>query len=186
MKALFLLPLASLLTVPPLLGESLDRKLYDTIHDDWQSPLMDHVMSGASQAGDREICLTLCVGLLAFGDEKARQVGKLSSLSLLGGQAVSAALKLAVNRERPEGGSDRRNSSFPSGHAAGAFSVAYVVGSEYPSLKLPSYLLAGLVAISRVYLGRHYPSDVLAGAVIGCSAGYLTMKYKQAVLSFHL
>ncbi len=174
------------MTASSLWADSLDERLYRKIHDGWQSSWMDVAMPGLSKVGDRQTCLGVCLGLSVFGDEKGRAVGKLSTVSLLGGQVVCSVLKLAVNRERPEGESDRFNSSFPSGHAAGVFSLAYVLGQEYPGIKVPSYILAGLVAISRVYLGRHYPSDVLAGALIGCSAGYLVMRNKRAVLNFYL
>ncbi len=147
---------------------------------------MDRFMAGISEIGDRETGLIVCLGLSAFGDKKGKETGKLCTVSLLGGQCVSAVLKLVVNRERPDGEPGRMNSSFPSGHVVGAFSVVYVLGNQYPRLKIPSYILAGLVAISRVYLERHWPSDVLAGAVIGCSAGYFVVRKREVVLNFHL
>lgn len=186
MKPCLLLSVFSLLTVSSLWGDNLDERLYEKIHDGWQSSWMDVVMPGLSKVGERQTCLGVYLGLSAFGDEKGREAGKLSAVSYLGGQAVCSILKLAVNRERPEGASDRFDSSFPSGHAAGVFSLAYVLGQEYPGIKVPSYVLAGLVSISRVYLGRHYPSDVLAGALIGCCASYLVMRNKGAVLNFYL
>ncbi len=181
-----MLSISCLLSFSPLVAESLDQRLYDAIRDGWQSPLMDDVMNGVTKMGDRETCLMVCLGLSALGNDKARQVGKVSTVSLLAGQTVCTILKLAVNRDRPEGDSDRDNSSFPSGHVAGAFSVSYVIGNKYPKLKLPCHLVAALIAVSRVYLGRHWPSDVLAGAIIGCSAGYLAIRYEQAILTFHL
>ncbi|MEK8088596.1 phosphatase PAP2 family protein [Thermithiobacillus plumbiphilus] len=57
--------------------------------------------------------------------------------------------------------------SFPSGHAMNAFSAAVVVQMYFPALGLVIWPLAVLVAISRVALGLHYPTDVLAGAVLG-------------------
>ncbi len=57
--------------------------------------------------------------------------------------------------------------SFPSGHTAGAFAVAFVLWFFYPVLFIPGLILAILIGISRMYLGLHYPSDVLAGVLLG-------------------
>ena len=61
--------------------------------------------------------------------------------------------------------------SFPSGHAATAFAAAVAVGLVHPRLRRPLLALATIVAISRVYLGVHYLSDVLAGAALGAAFG---------------
>jgi membrane-associated phospholipid phosphatase len=83
--------------------------------------------------------------------------------------AFVESLKYITQRERPDG-SD--NLSFPSGHSAGAFTVAAVF-SHYYGWKwgVPLYAAAGLVAVSRVEKGKHWPSDVAAGATIGLLAG---------------
>jgi membrane-associated phospholipid phosphatase len=64
--------------------------------------------------------------------------------------------------------------AMPSGHAATAFGAATAVGLVHPRLRAPLLVLAGLIAVSRVWLGVHYLSDVVAGAAIG-SAVSLTL-----------
>lgn len=64
--------------------------------------------------------------------------------------------------------------SFPSGHAAASFAVASVVARCCPALGWPAYALAGFVAVTRVFRGSHYVSDVLAGVVVGLVIGVLT------------
>lgn len=167
-------------------AESIDQSLYRTIHEDWQSPVLDPVMKGASRLGSAESGLVISALVLTVGDEKARDTGKLMFFSLVGASAVTAGLKYAVNRERPDGEEhDRLNSSFPSGHATGAFAMASVAGAKYSSLRIPVYLLASTVALSRVYLGRHYPTDVLAGAGIGLCTGWLVIKNERFMLNLH-
>jgi len=60
-----------------------------------------------------------------------------------------------------------RDHSFPSGHAATSFACATVLAWAFPRLAVPLYLLAAAIAFSRVYVGVHYPLDVLAGAALG-------------------
>jgi membrane-associated phospholipid phosphatase len=83
--------------------------------------------------------------------------------------AIVNGLKYATQRERPDGSG---NLSFPSGHASDAFTLATVF-SHYYGWKwgIPMYAAAGLIAVSRVEHGKHWPSDVAAGATIGLLAG---------------
>jgi undecaprenyl-diphosphatase len=57
--------------------------------------------------------------------------------------------------------------SFPSGHATAAFACATVLAWRAPRLAFPSYVLAGAIAWSRVYVGVHWPLDVLGGTALG-------------------
>src|SRR5207247_494328 len=65
--------------------------------------------------------------------------------------------------------------SFPSGHAANAFGAATVLAWFFPSVRTPLYLVAGLVAVSRVLRGSHFPTDVWAGAVLGVMIGSMVV-----------
>ena len=73
------------------------------------------------------------------------------------------------------------SASFPSGHAATAFAAAVAVGAFYPRLRRPLLGLAAVVALSRVYLGVHYASDVLAGTALGVALGLASVWLVRAV-----
>ena len=85
--------------------------------------------------------------------------------------------KRATKRDRPEplrAGKDLRfryldSYSFPSGHATTSFGMAYMLSTFYPILpvQIAAYAASTLIAFSRVYVGEHYPSDVLSGALLG-------------------
>lgn len=97
--------------------------------------------------------------------------------------AISEAIKVSVNRQRP---GDKypteifpyhvlNGKSFPSGHASLAFSAAASLSIQFDKwwVTVPAYLWAASVGYSRIYLGEHYPSDVLAGAAVGVGSAYL-------------
>jgi undecaprenyl-diphosphatase len=91
-------------------------------------------------------------------------------------------VKRTVGRPRPSHGIagaalivEPDRFSFPSGHAAAAMSVAFVYASAYPSLAVPLVALAAAVGVSRVFLGVHYPGDVLIGQLIAVLTGLVAL-----------
>jgi membrane-associated phospholipid phosphatase len=93
-------------------------------------------------------------------------------------------MKLARERRRPDrtqlGVPQSRwapmpsSTSFPSGHSGSAAAFAIAVGDVLPGLGMPLQMAAAVVAFSRIYTGVHYPSDIVAGAVIGGLLGRAT------------
>lgn len=70
--------------------------------------------------------------------------------------------------------------SLPSGHATTAFAAAVAIGALYPRARIPMWIFAALIALSRVVLAAHYPSDVLAGAVVGAIGALLVRRWFAA------
>ncbi|MBB5437580.1 undecaprenyl-diphosphatase [Pedobacter sp. AK017] len=125
------------------------------------------------------------VGLLAGGiiadDKRMRQnalyVASSSAVNVL----VTMLVKKIVKRPRPflanvkiKAVYQPSHYSFPSGHTSTAFTTATALSQAYPKwyVIVPSYLWAGSVGYSRLYLGVHYPTDVAAGALLGTGAAF--------------
>jgi undecaprenyl-diphosphatase len=71
--------------------------------------------------------------------------------------------------------------SCPSNHATNAFAVARLLWNVGPVWRWAGLCAAVLVAYSRIYVGVHYPSDALAGAVLGCFFGYIGIRFRDAI-----
>jgi len=115
-------------------------------------------------------------------NEKMKETGLLSLESFLVSGAITVGVKGAVGRARPDVGGksdfrpfslDMDYTSFPSGHASDAFSIASVFADMYdsPLVGITTYSLASLVGLQRLYVDRHWASDVLVGAAIGTVVG---------------
>ncbi len=91
------------------------------------------------------------------------------------GELVSDGFKAAIPRARPHLDvlvARPHGHSFPSGHATTSFACATVLAQFAPRLRVPLLLLAAAIAWSRVYVGVHYPLDVLAGVLLGTAIGF--------------
>lgn len=116
-------------------------------------------------------------------DKTLRNKGYEMGASLLITTGFTFALKYGINRPRPfatypfvDNVLSPGDPSFPSGHTSAAFHTATMLSLQFPKWYViaPSFAWAGLAGYSRMHLGVHYPSDVLAGAVIGAGTAFLT------------
>ena len=146
-----------------------------TLRTDWLDPLMVAVSSLCDHG---EVWILLAAVLLAF--KKTRRVGAVLAVALiLDLIAVNGILKPLIGRVRPCAVNPSvpllttvpPDSSFPSGHTASSFAAVGALWACRSRLRVPALVLAAAIAFSRLYLYVHWPSDVLAGAVIGWALG---------------
>jgi undecaprenyl-diphosphatase len=127
------------------------------------------------------VWLLMAAYLLIFRKGLDRKTGLALGVGLLAHVVlVDFALKHLVARERPfralgvelrDRVLDPETYSFPSGHTLVAFLAVFVLGARFPKARKPLLAVAILVALSRVHLGCHYPSDVFVGAALGVAIG---------------
>lgn len=146
-----------------------------------RNPILTPFFTALTWLGDGgRIWIVIAVLLLIF--KKTRKLGCMVALALLGSLLINnMLLKNLVARTRPYDAIEGlvplvakpTDYSFPSGHTAAAFAAASVLYRKLPkSIGIPTILLALLISLSRLYVGVHYPSDVLCGMISGIAISY--------------
>lgn len=154
----------------------LDGQTLLFIQDHLRFEALTPYMIFVTKLGNGGLIWIVITFLLLF-PKRTRRAGILSALALLASLCVTNLfLKNYVARVRPYEVIDGLNClvkkasdwSFPSGHASASFASAVVIFKSRPKrLGVPCMILAFLIACSRLYVGIHYPSDVVCGAIIG-------------------
>jgi len=147
----------------------------------WRPPQWMRLwMVAATRGGDGWLWYAMgAVVMLAGGSERFEAIGA-AVLAVSVGIGLFLGLKRTFGRKRPCALEPHcwatllppDQFSFPSGHTITAFAVAISLGVFYPAMVLGLLFSAASVAVSRVLLGMHFLSDVLAGALIGTALGY--------------
>jgi undecaprenyl-diphosphatase len=169
----------------------IDKSLFFAINGSWASPALDIVMVFVTLFGNGLFLAGIVAPLLYFGDRRHfKSRGPAILAAVLLGILVNNIIKEAVGRPRPLAEFSEeirtgavwvhtvferwRGNSFPSGHSQTAFGTATAVAYYYRGWYTPlTFVLAAAVAVSRVYLGVHFPLDTATGALVGvaCSLG---------------
>jgi membrane-associated phospholipid phosphatase len=158
--------------------QNLDLKLLRWMRTHGHSPAIEDAAVALGKAGNNGLIWFILGATLAIIDN-----GRWESwliCALLGPLAIGLnyVVKLAVKRPRPvlEGlpplGGAPSSLSFPSAHATSSFAVATAMCRVDPATSA-AFLVALALALGRPYLGMHYPSDILAGALIGIALGLI-------------
>lgn len=171
-----------------------DRILFHKVNQEWTSPFFDKLMTYVTSPEETRWLLLFLILLLIYKLRRRAVVVILGcALSLLVADVTAArVIKPIVGRQRPEFSRalpkllvpSQSSWSFPSNHAANTFAVATFLGLTIAGVGPFALFLAGLVSYSRVYVGVHYPIDVIGGGILGFMSGLLVYYFFSAVQSF--
>lgn len=138
------------------------------------------------------ISISIPVGVLTYAflkkDSTIKQKGVRLALGISSAALITSLVKVTVQRSRPfvtypeiDNQTDAGSYSFPSGHTSNAFATATALSLNFRKwyVVIPSYTWAAAVGYSRMHLGVHYPSDVLAGALVGTGCAYMSFKIQK-------
>lgn len=156
-----------------------DTKLFRFLNKSIKCKTLDFLMPIFTHIAGFSVTVGLCLFLMIFIPTIP---GKTIIASVFFAQASAQSIKLVVKRLRPHIKLPDVNifaklmhydPSFPSAHTATIVSLSTAIVAKVPWLSLPCSVLCLCVAISRIYLGQHYPFDVVIGAILGLIAGTL-------------
>lgn len=170
--------------------ESFDRRLFITLRTRWHVQPLQTGLTGLSISGNYGLLwLGLAFAFWIGGAHSGRSMIVIMPIVVFSTLAFNYAIKSMLKHERPlfdEPGLEPlvgvpSSASFPSSHAAMSFAAATVFVYFSPSLWPVFYSLAFLVGWSRVYVGVHFPSDVVAGMFVGLASGCFWALFLQWV-----
>jgi undecaprenyl-diphosphatase len=150
------------------------------LQENVRSDVLTPIMTFITRLGDKGL-FWIATAIILCCFKKTRPLGIMAGISLVFSVLINnAILKNLVARPRPYlpetvGGKglillieEQHDWSFPSGHSGASFAAAVVYLVKGPKkLGIPSIILAALIAFSRLYVGVHYPTDVIAGIITG-------------------
>ena len=162
-----------------------DINVLRIINNSWKCRFLDIIMPSMTYLGSFPFMFIFCTATFLFHIAMLHTMAITAMISITISTGIGKILKVTVTRLRPfikipnlnikKIGIDKY--SFPSGHTTGAFSLAVIIALYYPIFGFITIPLALCVGISRIYIGVHYPTDVIVGIFIGTTCSLLTYKF---------
>lgn len=160
----------------------LDCQIFRNINRHHNQRILNSVLQIVTQMGGATFTISITLILLAFTTHSAQMIAVASAISLAFSHVPVAIMKKLYPRKRPYLSLDKINvlanpledHSFPSSHTTAIFSIIIPFVLLYPPLAMFLIPVGILVGISRVFLGLHYPSDVVAGSILGSTTAFFS------------
>lgn len=179
---ILLLGLAIVFWVLPVGEWNLDSRILLFLQEKVRNPVLTPILTGITTLGNAgAIWIVITIALCIW--KKTRRIGIICACSIVISFLINnLILKHLVDRIRPYEVitglqlliAKPIDASFPSGHTSSAFSVAWVLLRKmHCRYGVPSVIFAAVIGFSRLYVGVHYPTDVLIGMIIGIGCAYL-------------
>lgn len=169
--------------------------LFYIINKGMCNSFFDFIMPLITNFGSLISWILICGSIFIFGGEKGKKVAILGLAALFLSSVAVFVLKYVVAEPRPfltlpniDLLTIESDYSFPSGHVASSFVAATVLGLKYSfmargkkcKLIYPLLAFASLIGFSRIYIGVHYPLDVIFGAIIGVICALIVLKIENS------
>jgi len=175
--------------------------LFNFFNHAFQNPLLDNVMAVLTQFGDFTFLLLILIAVILYAQITKRQTLKkvaiIAFAALLFSDAIAFFLKHVVHEPRPFMTLENVRllvfeddlNAFPSGHVTSTVAVVTALVLNMKELAKRNYVIvdaaliifAVLIAFSRMYVGVHYPGDILAGAVIGLFGAFVVNHFSGLI-----
>ncbi|KEI00712.1 phosphatase PAP2 family protein [Clostridium botulinum] len=158
-----------------------DASILKLINNSMNCKILDFIMTPITYLGSLTFCIVFCLITIFNSNRHIHLLGITAATTLIISSFIGFIIKNSVNRLRPfihiknlnikKIGIDKY--SFPSGHTTAAFSISTIISLSYPHTAIISTGIASCVGLSRLYLGVHYPTDVLCGVFLGSITSFI-------------
>ena len=162
-----------------------DIYLLKMINNSWNCKTLDFIMPAMTYLGSFSFMFIFCTAAFLLSNALLSTIAVKAMISVTLSTGIGKILKVSVTRLRPFINIPNLNIkkisidkySFPSGHTAAAFSLAVIIALYFPIFGFITIPLAFCVGISRMYIGVHYPTDVIVGMFIGTTCSFVTYTF---------
>ncbi|GAV23501.1 phosphatase PAP2 family protein [Carboxydothermus pertinax] len=171
-----------------------EKRLLLFINKQTRKKSLNKIFLFITNFGSAQAIIGASLVMIFLGNDRWQVTGIEASLALILSHFLVVRIKQKVARPRPFWvmvninplGKLWRDYSFPSGHTASSTCLALITSLNFPGFRFLLFLIVGLVAVSRLYLGVHYPSDVFAGFLVGIFSSLLIHLLLYHIILFKL